>query len=64
MTVDEGGDICHSEDVAMKLADIDINDLILALETEQSEWNEIFRKENRKHTDAEMVTGASFKLSS
>jgi hypothetical protein len=40
----------------MKLADIQIDDLILAIETVQQEWINSYREEKREPTDIEQVT--------
>lgn len=40
----------------MKLADIDVADLVRALGIERSAWITTASEENRRHTDAERVT--------
>jgi hypothetical protein len=40
----------------MKLADIEIDELILAIETVQQEWINTSKEEKRQATDAEVVT--------
>ena len=40
----------------MKLADIEINDLIKALRSEQSAWIMIAKEEGRSHSEAEKTT--------
>jgi hypothetical protein len=43
-------------EMAMKLAEIDIDELVSALRTERTGWINVASQERRKHTEAECVT--------
>lgn len=40
----------------MKLADLEVEDVIAALRKERSEWIEVAGREKRRHTEAELTT--------
>jgi hypothetical protein len=44
------------DETSMKLSDIEIDDVVDALEHDKAEWNSIARSENREKTEAEQVT--------